>query len=1003
MPLPTDPLLSSQWYLRNTTPGQLDLNLFAVWNPTEGAAYSGAGVTNVVIGDGFDYTHSDIAPNYDTGLDFDFVGANDFDPFGDATDIRGTALLGIMGGAANNGGMVGVGFGSQMTAYRVETPGSDVWLTSLTQAINSAVTNAEADVVTLGQSFMGQPSSMFGAGYTPANLAALDAALGSAVTTGRDGLGTILVRGAGDGRSVSLSSNYDVNADHWGNDTRQIIVAAVTETGAVTGYSSAGAPILVSAFGSSGTIVTSDRVGLPGLAPGDFTTSAQGTDVAAAMVAGVVDLMLEANPNLTYRDVQTILANSARHVGSDIGSARTGSESIDWGFNAAATWNGGGLHFSNDYGFGLVDARAAVRMAESWQATGAPLVGTITNFLTVLSTATAIPDGNTTGLTFTSTTPTTAAIDRVRLTMTFATTFLGDLEVYVTSPDGTTSRIIADVGSGADFNGSWTFETQAFRGERRDGTWSVRVVDDSPGDALTVSNIQLSIGGLNTINDRYVFTNEYSDYDGVAGHRTAITDTNGGTDTVDASAVTSNSLIRLDGVNGSIDFVTAAFSNVEHAIGGDGNDTLIGNDAANVLVGNRGRDSLSGGLGNDSLYGGTGNDVLEGGGGDNLLTGGAGNDTYIVTSVGDVLVEEGGGGTDTVRTALAGYSLASIANVENITALGSAAIALTGNALANQLTGNTGNNLLNGGAGNDTLNGGLGNDTMLGGAGNDSYVVNAAGDAVFETTTTTSVIDAGGIDTVHSAVSFNLDSGVGVRFVERLTLTGTAAINGTGNALGNLLTGNAGNNVLNGGLGNDTLNGGLGNDRLLGGAGNDTLNGGAGNDKISGGLGNDRLKGGAGNDTLNGGAGNDKMNGGVGNDALTGGNGADTLSGGLGSDTLVGGAGRDMLFGGVDTNRDVFMFNAVNHSRMGVNNRDMVHNFVSGSDIIGLSALDANSAVNGNQAFAFNGTTAKANSIWYVDIGADLVIRGDVNGDKIADFEIQAVRVNSVLASDFIL
>jgi len=131
------------------------------------------------------------------------------------------------------------------------------------------------------------------------------------------------------------------------------------------------------------------------------------------------------------------------------------------------------------------------------------------------------------------------------------------------------------------------------------------------------------------------------------------------------------------------------------------------------------------------------------------------------------------------------------------------------------VNGAEGNDSLNGTTFADFLSGGLGNDIMLGGTGNDIYVVDATGDRVFETTTTSSVVDAGGIDTVQSAVSFNLDATAGVRFVERLTLTGTANVNATGNALANILTGNAGNNVLNGGLGNDVMLGGAGNDTFI--------------------------------------------------------------------------------------------------------------------------------------------------------------------------------------------
>jgi Ca2+-binding RTX toxin-like protein len=194
--------------------------------------------------------------------------------------------------------------------------------------------------------------------------------------------------------------------------------------------------------------------------------------------------------------------------------------------------------------------------------------------------------------------------------------------------------------------------------------------------------------------------------------------------------------------------------------------------------------------------------------------------------------------------------------VENLTLTGTAAINGTGNALANRITGNAAANVLDGGDGNDTLTGGVGADTliggegddalsgggdadsllggagndrldggagadaMFGGAGNDSYTVDDIGDLVDETDGLGN--DAGGIDTVSSSVSWTLGA-----FVENLTLTGTAAINGTGNALANRITGNAAANVLDGGDGNDTISGGVGADRLAGGFGLDSLSGGA--------------------------------------------------------------------------------------------------------------------------------------------------------------------------------
>ena len=152
---------------------------------------------------------------------------------------------------------------------------------------------------------------------------------------------------------------------------------------------------------------------------------------------------------------------------------------------------------------------------------------------------------------------------------------------------------------------------------------------------------------------------------------------------------------------------------------------------------------------------------------------------------------------------------------------------ITGNTAANQLNGLAGNDSLNGGGGNDTLNGGAGNDALAGGAGSDTlqgghgddaYVVENAGDIVMELLNE-------GKDTVSTQLTYTLSTNV-----ENLTLTGGAAVNGTGNALANTFTGNTAANQLNGLAGNDALMGGAGNDSLDGGTGTDLLTGGAGND-----------------------------------------------------------------------------------------------------------------------------------------------------------------------------
>ena len=172
-------------------------------------------------------------------------------------------------------------------------------------------------------------------------------------------------------------------------------------------------------------------------------------------------------------------------------------------------------------------------------------------------------------------------------------------------------------------------------------------------------------------------------------------------------------------------------------------------------------------------------------------------------------------GTDTIQSSIT-YILGS--NIENLTLTGSSAISGTGNELNNVLTGNSASNILTGNAGNDTLNGGAGADTLVGGLGNDTYVIDNVGDLVVENLNE-------GMDTIQSSITYILGANL-----ENLTLTGSSAINGTGNELDNVLMGNSGANFLIGNAGNDSLKGGAGADTLDGGLGDDYLEGSTGND-----------------------------------------------------------------------------------------------------------------------------------------------------------------------------
>jgi Ca2+-binding RTX toxin-like protein len=376
-----------------------------------------------------------------------------------------------------------------------------------------------------------------------------------------------------------------------------------------------------------------------------------------------------------------------------------------------------------------------------------------------------------------------------------------------------------------------------------------------------------------------------------------------------------------DLVESSVTFSLASRINFENlSLTGTSAINGTGNSLDNILTGNAGSNILSGGDGNDTLIGNGGADTLDGGAGDDAMTGGAGNDTYAVDSTGDTVTEASAAGTDLVQATLttAGTTYILADNVENLTLLGAAAVNGTGNGLVNILTGNGAANTLSGGGGadtlignggNDTLDGGAGSDAMTGGAGNDTYAVDSTGDTVTEAS-------GAGTDLVEATLTTAGTTYILAANVEDLTLLGSAAVNGTGNGLANILTGNGADNTLNGGGGADTLIGNGGNDTLDGGAGNDEMTGGAGNDTYAvdstgdtvteaSGAGTDLIKAtlttagttyiladNVENLTLLGSVAVNGTGNGL-NNTLTGNGSNNRLNGDTGIDTLIGGGGND--------------------------------------------------------------------------------------------------------------
>tara|TARA_R110002124_G_scaffold240419_1_gene405617 strand:- start:96 stop:2000 length:1905 start_codon:yes stop_codon:yes gene_type:complete len=343
--------------------------------------------------------------------------------------------------------------------------------------------------------------------------------------------------------------------------------------------------------------------------------------------------------------------------------------------------------------------------------------------------------------------------------------------------------------------------------------------------------------------------------------------------------------------------------------------------------------------GNDTVWGGSGFDTLYGGSGDDMLYGGTGNDLL-----------RGGIGSDTLNGEYGNDQIFGGFG-EDVIDAGEGDDSLWGNVGDDKLYGENGNDLIDGGFGNDWLFGGDGNDTMIGYDGRDILLGNDGDDLL-----------AGGADD-------------------------------------DLIQGNVGDDKLWGGTGDDILLGGWGSDLILGGEGDDRLRGWSGWDTLNGGLGDDRLHGENGNDLLSGKEGNDLLDGGDGNDSLFGGLGNDMIIGGSGSDVLHGGAGRDTLDGGAG--EDSYRIDNSWESKLGLDNRDVIKGFESGIDTVDLRQIDADWQKGDDQFFSYSGTQEASNSIWYEDNTDFLLVRGDMNGDGVADIEFEVWGADELTEQDF--
>jgi subtilisin-like proprotein convertase family protein len=632
---PTDELFAAQWYLDPDQPygiriaGAADS---ALWSD-----HAGQGVSVVVFDQGIDPDHPDLAGRIDREHQWDTVlGIADASPRGPG-DIHGTAVAGVIAAELNGVGSVGVA--PAATLVPVYSP---MLFAGFADQIAAAFDHAQGfDVINNSWSFgnlfrgyrvdgrfQGSADEAFADDFSEPEFAAAAGALARLADEGRGGLGTIVVQAAGNTRQFG----DDVNLHNFQNSRHAITVAASTAEGTAAPFSTPGAAILIAAPGVG--IVTTDRVGDEGYTGSDYV-ALSGTSMAAPIVSGIVALMLEANPRLGWRDVQEILVASAR--ASDLGV------SAGWQTNGAGNWNGGGHPMSHDVGAGLVDAHAAVRLAETWETQH-----TSADELAVSATAAAdlaIPDGDVAGVVSAIAMPEGLRIDRVEVTLRIDHPWIGDLVAVLTSPAGTASTLVHRPGLGPAHSGDvarwygsgqadidFVFGTTHHWGEGSAGAWTLTVADGSAGFQGRLVDWTLTAYGDPEGDDTYVYTEEFAALASADPARRTLADA-AGIDGVNAAAVAQDSVIDLEpgafGSVGGIGIQIAADTWIENAQGGDGGDLLAGNWLANRLAGGRGNDVLLGNAGDDRLDGGPGDDRIEGGAGSNWLTGGPGADTFV--------------------------------------------------------------------------------------------------------------------------------------------------------------------------------------------------------------------------------------------------------------------------------------------------------------------------------------------------------------------------------------
>lgn len=479
---PADTFFSLQWHLDNQ--GQLggvpdeDINVLPVWTLDENF---GNGIEVVVVDDGIDLLHQDLKSNLLATRSFNFADSST-DITGDSSDSKhGTAVAGIIAAEQlNTVGVRGVAPEASLFGFNLIAPGNTT-TANVASAMNRDLT------VDISNNSWG-PEDDTGLFFEPDSTWEL--AIDDGTTNGRGGLGIVYLWAGGNGGTTIDRSDYDGFANYHG----VIAIGAVDHNGYRASYSETGSNIWVVAP-SEGTpasdypgIMTTDVSGgggynFPG-ATGDvydinYTANFNGTSAATPIVSGVVALMLAANPALTYRDVRMILAQTARQVDPlDAGWAKNN-----------ASFPVGGYNINEQYGFGAVDAEAAVNAAKTWTNIGAEIVETYTSSFAVAS----ITPFNTAILNTVTVTSTLSQIEFVEIIPQVSHPDWGELNIQLIRSGGdgsTTTSTLTE--SRTCFSGflscsffmsgdNFRFGSSRYLGETPNGDWTLQIIDQVNG------------------------------------------------------------------------------------------------------------------------------------------------------------------------------------------------------------------------------------------------------------------------------------------------------------------------------------------------------------------------------------------------------------------------------------------------------------------------------------------------------------------------------------------